>query len=54
MTEERYSKFTYDDVVTDDSGRELSPLDDDYYYYKSELENLTKPLSDDYCKYDNE
>lgn len=41
-------------VVTDDTGAELSPLDDDYYSHKTELEDLTNPLSDDYCKYDNE
>lgn len=41
-------------VVTDDSGTELSPLDDDYASFKNELEDSTDPLSDDYCKYDNE
>ena len=50
----RFYKYVEDDIVTDESGHELSPLDDDYGYYKSELDNLTNPLSDDYCKYDNE
>ena len=51
---ERYAKYIEDDVVTTDCGREVSPLDDDYESYKHELDNLTNPLSDDYCKYDNE
>lgn len=50
---DRYRNFE-EDIITDDSGCELLPLDDDYFYYKSELDNLTNPLSDDYCKYDNE
>lgn len=43
-----------EDVVTDDSGNALTPADDDYALFKYELENSTNPLSDDYCKYDNE
>lgn len=44
----------YDDYVHDDDGNEVSPLDDDYEYWKAENEDATNPLSDDYCKYDNE
>lgn len=50
---ERYSEYS-EGVVTNDCGNEVSPFDDDYDYYKSELDNLTNPLSDDYNKYDNE
>ena len=32
----------------------VSPVDDDYEYWDSEQDALTNPLSDDYCKYDNE
>lgn len=42
------------DAVYDDNGSEVSPLDDDYYYWKSEQDNLNNPLSDDYCKYDHD
>ena len=41
-------------IITTDSGCEVSVTDDDYEYWKSELENKTNPLSDDYNKYDNE
>ena len=47
-------RFDDDGFVYDDSGSYVSPLDDDYEYWKSEQEALTNPLSDDYCKYDNE
>lgn len=47
-------RFNDDGAVYDDSGSEVSPLDDDYEFWKSEQERLTNPLSDDYCKYDNE
>ncbi len=52
--QERLFKFKESDTVTDTIGGELSILDDDYEYYKQQLENLTNPLSDDYNKYDNE
>ena len=47
-------RFLDDGFVYDDSGTEVSPLDDDYEYWKSVQDSLTDPLSDDYCKYDNE
>lgn len=46
--------YVYEDTVYDDNGYEVSPLDDDYYYWKSEQDNLNNPLSDDYCKYDHD
>ena len=46
--------YTIDGVVMNDCGIILTPLDDDYYATKQELENITNPLSDDYCKYYNE
>lgn len=51
---ERIGRFIDGGVVMDDHNTELSPMDDDYYATKRDLENLTNPLSDDYCKYDNE
>lgn len=39
-------------VVIDENGNEVSPLDDDYYYYKSMMSQ--SPLDDDWNKYDNE
>ena len=39
------------ELVTDENGHEVSPIDDDYEYYKSQI---LSPLDDDYCKYDNE
>ena len=51
MSEKRFSGDGY---VYDDNDNYVSPLDDDYGYWKSEQERLTNPLSDDYCKYDNE
>jgi hypothetical protein len=47
-------RFNDDGIVYDDNNTEISPTDDDYDYWKSEQENLTNPLSDDYHKYDNE
>ena len=47
-------RFSDDGFVYDDNGTCVSPTDDDYEYWKSEQEALTDPLSDDYCKYDNE
>ena len=47
-------RFRKDGLIYDDKSNEISPLDDDYEYWKSVQENLTDPLSDDYCKYDNE
>lgn len=46
--------FLEDDFVYDDNNVFVSPLEDDYSYWKLEQESLTNPLSDDYCKYDNE
>ena len=51
---ERDKRFSGDGFVYDENGGCVSPLDDDYEFYKSEQEALTDPLSDDYCKYDNE
>lgn len=39
------------ELVTDENGHEVSPIDDDYEYYKSQI---LSPLDDDYCKYDYE
>ena len=47
-------KFSNEDIVVDENGNEISPLDDDYVFWKSENERLTNPLDDDYCKYNNE
>lgn len=54
MIKERLFNYVEEDIVTNHEGDELQPTDDDYEYYKAELENLTDSLSDDYCKYDNE
>lgn len=43
-----------DGFVYDEGDAYVSPLDDDYEYWRSEQDALTDPLSDDYCKYDNE
>jgi len=48
------NRFSGDGYIYDDNDNMVSPLDDDYEYWKSEQERLTDPLSDDYCKYDNE
>lgn len=48
----RLESFREDNIVTNEDGFEISSLDDDYYYYKSQLKDRTNPLSDDYCKYD--
>lgn len=45
--------FKSKNYVTDESDKEVSPLDDDYKYYKSIWEDSNDPLSDDYCKYDD-
>ena len=47
-------KFSGDGFIYDDSGENISPVDDDYEYWKAEQNALINPLSDDYCKYDNE
>ena len=47
-------RFNNDGYVYDDNNNKVSPLNDDYYYWKSIRESLTNPLSDDYCKYYNE
>lgn len=47
-------RFNNDGFVYDDNGNYVSPTDDDFEFRKSEQESLTDPLSDDYCKYDNE
>lgn len=44
----------YKDDIVDDNGREVSPLDDDYDFYRHEYEDSHDPLSDDWNKYDNE
>lgn len=44
-------RFSDDGFVYDGNNIYVSPLDDDYEFWKSEQ---TDPLSDDYCKYDNE
>ena len=49
-----HRKFSDDGFIYDDNGTYVSPLDDDYEYWKTKQEVLTNPLSDDYCKYDNE
>jgi hypothetical protein len=51
---DRISVYESAEIVTDEHGCKLSPYDDDYEAYCGELEDLTNPLSDDYCKYDNE
>ena len=44
-----------DDLIYDENGTEVSPLDDDYEYYKYLQEEVYgNPLSDDYCKYDHD
>lgn len=47
-------RFLDDGFVYDENNHRVSPLDDDYEYWKSEQDRLTNPLSDDYCKYDSE
>lgn len=42
------------ETIFDDNGSEVSPLDDDYEYWKSVQEDLNNPMSDDYCKYDHD
>ena len=50
---EKY-KHKYNNSVYDDNGTYVSPIDDDYEYWKYKQEERNNPLSDDYCKYDNE
>ena len=47
-------RFSGDGFVYDANGNYVSTLDNDYEYWKAEQEALTDPLSDEYCKYDNE
>lgn len=47
-------RFLDDGFVYDENGNRVSPVDDDYDFWKSDQESLTNPLSDDYCKYLNE
>lgn len=47
-------RFSGDGFVYDGNDDTIIPLDDDYEYEKAEQDALTNPLSDDYCKYDNE
>lgn len=42
------------DKITDNRFNDDGFVYDDYYYWKSEQESLTDPLSDDYYKYFNE
>ena len=48
------NRFSGDGYIYDDNDNMVSPLDDDYKYWKFEQERLTDPLSDDYDKYANE
>lgn len=47
-------RFDGDGYVYDDSGKHISQTDDDYEFWKAEQDALVDPLSDNYCKYDNE
>lgn len=47
-------KYLRDEQVYDDNNNKVSPLDDDYAFWKAEQERITNPLSDEYNKYDNE
>lgn len=47
-------RFSGDGFVYDENDTYISPMNNDYESLKSEQEALTDPLSDDYCKYDNE
>lgn len=51
---DRISAYECENIVTDEHGYKISTCDDDYNAYCDELNDLTNPLSDDYCKYDNE
>lgn len=51
MCIERYNE---DGLIYDGNGDVVPPTDDDYEYWRSEQDTLTNPLSDGYCKYDNE
>lgn len=39
-----------DDEILDENGQEVSPLDDDYEYYKREHERQNDPLDDDFVR----
>lgn len=54
MEHRRDPRIDEDETIFDDNGTEISPLDDDYGYWKSVQESLNDPLSDDYCKYDHD
>lgn len=41
-------RYDDDGYVYDYKNNEVSPLDDDYYYYKTLQEDMNNPLSDDY------
>lgn len=47
-------RFNDDGYIYDDSNQCVSPFNDDYEYWDSVQKSMTNPLSDDYCKYDNE
>ena len=47
-------RFGGDVFVYGDNDNVVSLTDDGYGCWKSEQETLTNPLSDDYCKYENE
>lgn len=41
-----------DEEIRDDMGNEVSPLSDDYEYWKVQWENSHDPLSDDFQRDD--
>lgn len=47
-------RFLQNGIVYDDNNAVVSPISDDYEYWKTEQDNITNPMSDDYCKYNNE
>lgn len=47
-------RFSNDGCIYDNNNNRITPVDDDYYFWKIEQNNLNNPLSDDYCKYNNE
>lgn len=46
--------MTENDKILDEYGSEVTPLDDDYDFYKREYDSSHDPLDDDYNKYENE
>lgn len=54
MDNVRDKRFCDDGSVYDDNNNRVTPVDDDYAYWKAEQERLNDPLSDDYCKYAHE